>query len=830
MKNSTKHLWVLLFAAIWLCGSVLVAQERGRVQGTVLAEDTGEPLVGANVILVGTALGASTDATGSYTIDRVPPGEYDVSVLYLGYREARQRISVTAGQASMADFRLAETGLLGESVVVSASRKVEKLTQAPSTIDVITARDIAELPSFNVGELLARQKGVDYVRAGVLGVGINVRGFNSAFNPKNLQMNDARLSTLIATGLPLGPLTTTVKEDVERVEVVLGPSAALYGPNAHNGLVNTLTKDPRSWPGTTLAVGGGNQNVVTGRFRHAQVLNKKAAFKVSGEYTQGEDFEYVDSVYIGGVAFEELDLDRDFDSMKGEAAFYYTLQPGYDVIISGGGSNSNYLAQTNAGRNQIRDWRVFFLQGRLVTPRFFAQVYHTWSKTDSTYAINQRTQNYWSFRNAGFSEAEAKRRSFTEQWAGTSPQAGVALKRGAIFVDASRRLNAELQYNNNFGGYEVVVGGQFQRDMADSKNTYLLDQDGPIELDQIGLYGQIEKTLGSTALKAVVAARYDDHELYGSNFIPKAALLYAAPGGTWRITYGKGIAAPTILNLSGNIFGGLLLGNGEGFTLEDGSKIEPLEVETIQTIELGYKGVINKDLYLDVNGYYNFSENFLSPLINIANFPAGPKVTLRGNQPIGELNSGIFGPGDFVLTYLNFGQVNTYGADLGINYYLNKKVNFTLNYSYFNFSIDEDDPKNDGNRDGVVDEKDLPINTPKHKASLGVNYSEKKFFGTIFTRWVDEYDFFSGINVAAKTNPELIYGGDPVIEGQRVGRDFNEGPLGGFINVDVSAGYRITPNLTLSAQVTNVFDAEVREFVASPPIGRLFATELKVTF
>ncbi|MBK9337180.1 MAG: TonB-dependent receptor plug domain-containing protein [Lewinellaceae bacterium] len=72
------------------------------------------------------------------------------------------------------------------------------------------------------------------------------RGFNSAFNPKNLQINDGRFSSLIATGLPLGALGTTVKEDIERIEVILGPSSALYGPNAHNGLLNTITKDPRS--------------------------------------------------------------------------------------------------------------------------------------------------------------------------------------------------------------------------------------------------------------------------------------------------------------------------------------------------------------------------------------------------------------------------------------------------------------------------------------------------------------------------------------------------------------------------------------------------------
>ena len=240
-----------------------------------------------------------------------------------------------------------------------------------------------------MGELAGRTKGVDYVRAGVLGTGLNVRGFNSAFNPKNLQVNDGRFSTLIATGLPLGSLGTVVKEEIERVEIILGPAAARYGPNAHNGLVNTITKDPRDYQGTTFALGAGNQNVLTGRFRHAQVLLKdKLAFKITGEYTQGTEFDYVDTVYIGGAAFEELDLNRDFDVLRGEAQVYYTPKENHDLIFMTGHSNSNNLAQTNAGRNQIQDWRVHYYQLKYQSPRWFAQAYFTQSRTDSTYAIN----------------------------------------------------------------------------------------------------------------------------------------------------------------------------------------------------------------------------------------------------------------------------------------------------------------------------------------------------------------------------------------------------------------------------------------------------------
>ncbi len=823
MKRTTLLLAILLTAMV-----AMASAQSGKITGKVIDKETGEALGGANVFLEGTTYGSSTSSDGSFTIDDVPAGTYTFVVSYIGYAKHNDLIKVMDNTVSMS-VEMAQTEFMAQSVVVTASRRSQKITEAPATIDVISAKRIAEHPSSNVGELLAYQKGVDFVRTGVLGTGVNIRGFNSAFNAKNLQMNDTRLSTLIGTSLPLGALSTTVKEDIERIEVILGPNAALYGPNAHNGLVNTITKDPRTSEGTTVVANGGNHSTFSGRVRHAQVVNDKFRYKISGEFLRGEEFDFVDSVYVGGVAFNELELDRDFDSVRGEASFYYSPDPESDVILTYGGSNSNNLGITNAGRNQIIDWQIHFLQARYVSPKFFGQVYHSWSITDDTYAINQRTQNYLSFINAGFSEQEALQRSFSEQWFGSSPTNGVALNRGAVFKDDSRRWNAEGQYNNNFGGFDITVGAQFQRDLADSKGTYLLDQGG-IELDQIGVYGQVQKKIGETGVELIAAARGDDHDLYGFNFIPKGGILYKSGSNNWRLTYGKGIAAPTILNLSANIFGGLLLGNGEGFTLTDGTKIGELAVETIQTLELGYKGVVSKKLYIDSNAYYNFHEDFISPLINIADAANGNFVTHRGDQRISEIIPGTPENGSsFILTYLNFGQVNTYGFDLGLNYFVNPNVTLVGNYSFFDFDIDKDDPKNDGNRDGIINENDLPINTPKHKLNLSVLMNKEQWFGSLGARWVDEYDFFSGINVAASTNTNLIFGGDPVIEGRRVGRDFNEGPLGGYVNFDISAGYRINPNVAVSAQLVNVLDSEVRDMVASPSIGRLFSAELSLT-
>jgi outer membrane receptor for ferrienterochelin and colicins len=825
------------------------------ISGIVTDGDSNEPLIGATISLKGTGEGTITNDMGKYSLVTSVKPPFSLSCNYVGY--APKEILITA-ETSEVNFAMGQTNIITDEIVVSASRKAEKITQSPSTINIIKARQFEEAPSFNPGELIARQKGVDYFRAGVLGTGFNVRGFNSAFNPKNLQVNDNRISSLVATGLPLGALGTTIKEDIERVELILGPTATLYGPNANNGLISTITKDPRVSQGTTLALGVGNQSVFSGRLRHAEKLSNKFAYKITGEFTQGTEFDYVDTVYIGtdprtALAKTELDLDRDFKSVKGEASLYFTPSAGKDIIFTYGGSNSSNIGLTNAGRNQIKDWRINFYQLKYTSPRIFAQFYCTQSRTDSTYAMNQRTQNYWAFKNAGFSDAEASKRSFAESWFGTK-ETGIALKRGALFQDKSNRINGELQYNNTFQGVSYVIGAQYQLDQANSNGTYLLDNNGEgVDIAQVGGYLQLERTFG-TKFKAVLGARADNHDLYGFNFIPKGALVYLLENGSVRLTYGKGIAAPTILNLEGNLFGGLVLGNGSGFTIRDVDKtsgvitestINPLKVETLQTFELGYKSAIGTKFFVDGNAYYNTSENFLSPLFNIGantNTNITRTVYKRGDALISEVIPGTAANGAAtVLTYLNFGRVNTYGLDLGLNYYFSNQFSAGLNYSYFNFDLDETDPNNDGDKNGIVNKIDLPLNTPTHKMSLALNYSGKKLFGSILTRWVQCYDFISGINVAAASNPDIFQNlaanaalGLPaekytLQEGKRYGRYFNNGPLGGFVNVDLSLGYRITDKITVAGQVTNVFDSEsVREFIASPYIGRLYQAEVKI--
>ena len=818
MRNTLLLFFISLFA------TALTAQQ-ATVSGQIIAED-GSPLPGATVGVESSSIGTFSDADGNYSLV-VDPGTYTIQASFIGFATEEKVITVAAGKSQVLNFTL-QVGLELNEVVVSGSRKPERITESPATIETIYAREIMEYAG-NPAELVARQKGVDYFRAGLAAPAFNIRGFNSNFNAKNLQVTDGRFSTLVATGLPLGPLSSTIKEDIEQVELILGPNSTLYGPNAHNGLLNTITKDPRQYQGTTLTLNpgitGDGDAYFSARIRHAQALNDKLAFKVTAEYTAGTEFEWADSVFIDRVGaidslgrpvpdgqpegYEELELDRDIEFMRGEFALHYDPSDNLKLELAGGMSNSTYLSPTNVGRNQIKDWQVGYLQLKASGDHWFAQAYYTASKTDSTYSIDDRTKQYYRLLDAGQTDAVAR--------------GPLSYASGALFQDASNRFNAEAQYNNTFGKLKMVGGVQYQLDRANSRGTYLLDEndDDYITVGQIGAYAHFTYDFGG-GWRALAAARADNHEIYDFNFIPKVGLLNIGDRGTWRLTYGQGIAAPTILNMFGNLLGGLILGNAEGFTLLDGTTIEKQRVEKISTLELGYRGqLIKNKLFIDANTYYNNSKDFLSPVTVVG------VTTERGDTPIGDVQDAFAVYGGLVATYVNFGEVNTYGLDIGLTYYFTPELSTYVNYSYFDYSADEDNLDNDFNNDGVVNFLDLLVNAPTHKMGAGLNYSGKKWFGSFFGRWVQEYDYFSSFQIASRSYPDLNYRGRPIIENARSSDAFNYGPLGGFVTFDASLGYRFSEKVTLSVAANNLLNTELREFTASAPTRGLYTLELR---
>ncbi len=824
---------LILFTSFLFTQHVLFSQQTGSIQGSVTGSQTAEALPGTTVALKGTATTVLTNANGVFVFAAVNPGRYVLLVSHVGYESLEVTVTVTEGQTAKAIVNLAQEDRPGNEVVVSASRRPEKITAAPAPIQIISAKDIAQFAGSNVGELVARVQGVEYTRSGVDEITFNARGLHSAFNIRVLQLVDGRNTMAAASGsLPMFNNGSTQKDDLDGIEILQGPQTALYGPNAHNLLFNYITKDPRKYRGTTVSVSAGSQYQFSSRIRHAAVVNAKFAFKLTGEHATGQDYKWYDPVYVpnhnspAAIGIPERITDFTFKRIRGELHAYYKVLPQMDLIVSGGGSQFTRLQVTTSGRNQMRNMTYGFLQGRLVHPRFFVTVYNTWGNLGNSVILPNYTRDFYNETRQGKTPEEAET---------------FATRPGNRIKERSQRLNAEAQYNYAFtkAGLRVVAGASYQIEKPNGYGISLVDKLERIRLTQYGAVLQVEKSLPWN-LRFVGAARLDHHSNFGDFMAPRLALVKSIKDGSFRVTWGKAYSMPSILNQYGAI-NGFLFGNGgkgiqyipAGATFNDPESIvntKPLKPELVRTWELGYRGRITDKLFADVNYYNGTSEQFISP----ANTVLGRALTVNGIPVTQTLLGTVDANGKLqnasFLTFFNYGKVKIYGADLGLNYTFSKFVGLGVKYSWFDSDITEDRKENDANKDDFVSPEEKSLNAPRHRGMVLLdikNLLKQRLFITIATRWLEQYDFYSGNQIGTeggkgKRGIISIPGRTALL------KNFDWGPLGGFTTVNLQAGYQFTSQCRVNLGVTNLFNTEQIEFVGSPSIGRLIMLELKV--
>lgn len=875
MRVSVFFLFIILF----IPGRWAFPQDVNIIRGKVVDANTSQSLVGATVVENGKFIGVVTDATGAFELATTSSFPLKLAISFLGYSSRQVEVSIDTKTGIV--VALEESAIMGEEIVITASRQPQRISKAPVSISRIPAEKLSRTASPDGFALLAETKGIEYNRKGVGVVDFNMRGFNASFNARNLLLVDGRLNNLIAVGLPYLQLTSVTKTDIDQMEVALGPSSALYGFGASNGVINIRSMDPREEPGTVISAGGGSRAQRSLSVRHATKIGENSGLKVTASHLAGNAFDYTDSAYysiIPGVApqlgqgIPEVGLKDQYSFNKAEIGWYEGLNDEADLLLTGGFAHGTFTQTTSIGRNQFNGWLNGYVHLRYISSHWYFSTYGNWNETtnDDSRILSVLTDNYASylqFRDLGLidhSDEQILSSGEENRLLNVNEDGNlVELPVNSKYEDGSFRHNAEVQYNNSWGLFRFVGGMQLNSDWGDSKSTYLAQNNGEkILFRTIGVYAQGEYDIQG-GFSILMAGRVDHHSLWGWQFAPKAAISKEIGLGHLRATYGRGIVAPTMLQSGLSFAGGRLLGNDEGFSIMDLDletfeteiqTIQPLTVEKLDALELGYKGFLGRGIYVDVSAFANRHTDFITNgLTEIADAQNGRFIIAKGENPISEFQQPIYSaavqlmgtplfplvesgiiPGDASTSaqiYFNFGELYTYGTDIEVRWQINRRWSSTFIYSHFDWSFDEKDPANDINGDGIAREGvDIQINAPKNRVNAIVNYDHENWFVSARARWVQKYNFFSGSTIAAAENPNLFYQGSPVLENQPVAGSYNDGPLGGFMNVDLGVSYRFEEHYMASLEVTNVFDSEVRDFVTSPVISRLINLQITVSF
>lgn len=181
---------------IFFLGVHLLAGATGTISGTVRNAYTGDPLLGANVVLEGTAMGAAANQDGIYRINRVPAGDYTLIITYIGYKKVSLPITIVAGETIRQDVELNFDVVEGKEIVVTAqlegqARAINQQLASNTIVNVVSSDKIMELPDQNAAESVGRLPGISIRRDAGEGQQVVVRGLSPRFN--SISVNGQRI-------------------------------------------------------------------------------------------------------------------------------------------------------------------------------------------------------------------------------------------------------------------------------------------------------------------------------------------------------------------------------------------------------------------------------------------------------------------------------------------------------------------------------------------------------------------------------------------------------------------------------------------------------------
>jgi len=237
--NQAQNVFVragFLLLAFW-SAALLAQSQYASIIGNIVDIADNRPLGQANIIVIGTQYGTISDQQGHFAISQLPAGRYQIQARLLGYEPNSQEIVLIAGQSAKLQFQMCESFFQADQVVVTATRSEKLLQNVPIVTELVSKSEIQDRGAENLAQALQDRPGITIMEESSGG--------------KTLRMNgiDGKYVLVLVDGVPIAgkfnnrtELNILDADKVEQVEIVKGPSSALYGSEAMGGVVNVITK------------------------------------------------------------------------------------------------------------------------------------------------------------------------------------------------------------------------------------------------------------------------------------------------------------------------------------------------------------------------------------------------------------------------------------------------------------------------------------------------------------------------------------------------------------------------------------------------------------
>ena len=950
----------IFFAFVLLTSFTMLAQT--TITGVVKDAKTGETLLGANIKVSGKALGTTTGLDGKFSLKLADSPPFTIEISMLGFVAVSVEITKN-NQEVMVSLEEDATSL--EEIVFSASRRRQKVQEAPASVSIITSKDIlnsaaAVDPVMNLANIV----GVQMQQQSANTINIEMRAGSGVFGTSTFPILDYRYLVTPSAGTFQSFQTGMSNIDIQRVEVVRGAASALYGPGVTSGVVHFMSKSPIDYPGTTVEMLGGSLSTTGMTVRHAfKNDNDKFGFKINVRYMKGSDFELdpvedadfiasqqttisqpaivngrVDPTQPGETLLTLADLDDNGDGnplateyKNYSANVHLEFRPTDQTtaFLSAGFANGGglFFNSQGAGYSQGND---YWVQGRVQSGGLFAQLYYNYNdggdrenptflyasglrqvaERNSLEAQLQYNFDVPKFLNTNFTIGSDYRnsQSMTENTLyGINEDRDDYIITGAYLQGTSKITDKlELTYAGRYDKFNFIDEGAFAPRVAivfkASENhtlraSFNKANTGPSALQQnidfpvsvlapgiadVWLSGQYApQTFSSNPTIDLSIPGLPDLP-YGTQQFPLAYAYGAVAAPTLGALYG-GLATNPFLGVVQNFFSTYAGGTGGtgqlvGYNLFNGEPMNDLvgtgrsQIETLNSFELGYKGLIANKLSIALDVYTYERKGFtqftaIGPTFNLvgadfandlgaqvgADFASSPGVTadveaiyaaqgwpLSGIPAFGIPSSAATIAGLAAASGGAFAQGGAgFDAQVSGLYPIIGTVETT--------SV----PQGDGLMHIPAGYRRFDDATRSH---VGADLAMEYFLNDDVTLWLntswvsqnewipgesndDGLPFSSYLNSPKmKYRAGVQYSKDKVRGAIAYQHDdafyANQGLFSGDVQeknlFDVNVGYSVSENLKLDLSATNVLDQKYRAFPNMPVIGR--RTVLKLTF
>lgn len=282
--------------AFFLCFLGYFAAYSQKITGIVKDDATQEPIEGATVMIKDANIGTYTDEKGKFELDYKGTFPCTLVVSYVGLQ--KQEIELKNANKPLTIAMKSDESLTQPAVEIIDTRITEKQKENPLTVETMDIVAIKETPAANFYDGLGSLKGVDVTASSMGFKIINTRGFNTTRPVRSLQMIDGMDNQAPGLNFSLGNFVGASELDVQSVDLVVGASSALYGPNAFNGVIDMKLKSPFHHEGLSVMLKGGERYLFDGALRYAKAFKNAAGepvfgFKINLAYMRADDWRAV---------------------------------------------------------------------------------------------------------------------------------------------------------------------------------------------------------------------------------------------------------------------------------------------------------------------------------------------------------------------------------------------------------------------------------------------------------------------------------------------------------------------------------------------------------